>query len=396
MISYGNQRTTRRVESKHDHRADCARGLAGALCMLLVSLWAVPAAGQLLAGLDEPLADDTGAVERSIDGQVVRPVVPIGGGSPDPVTRGAMSGFPDNPSTSPTATTVDPRLSPGMVGLSPWLFRGRYAAPSAAGYPADPFARDPIIADPFAAAYPGHLRLRNTIDFLTLGLLRPPQGSHQNLGQPLVRESWRYRPLSAGWFMGSLNGDVIQPGWLGMKDGFLGGYRLGWDFDHYWGYETRFAFASVELSDSRRAIQEQEAADALVGIDPDSAWGRRFDDRRDADVRLWDVDLLYYPWGDTAWRPYFLIGLGSGRMDTMDRLSRRRIKRVLGMPLAIGLKYRATDWAALRFEFADNILFGSTGGGSTLHNLSLTGGIEMRFGGTRKAYWPYNPGRHYW
>ena len=25
----------------------------------------------------------------------------------------------------------------------------------------------------------------------------------------------------------------------------------------------------------------------------------------------------------------------------------------------------------------------------------VTGGIEVRFGGPRKAYWPWNPGRHY-
>ena len=28
--------------------------------------------------------------------------------------------------------------------------------------------------------------------------------------------------------------------------------------------------------------------------------------------------------------------------------------------------------------------------------LSLTVGVEYRFGGTRKAYWPWNPGKSYW
>ena len=36
---------------------------------------------------------------------------------------------------------------------------------------------------------------------------------------------------------------------------------------------------------------------------------------------MWDLDLLYYPWGDTQWRPYLLIGLGTARVDFIDRLS---------------------------------------------------------------------------
>ena len=31
-----------------------------------------------------------------------------------------------------------------------------------------------------------------------------------------------------------------------------------------------------------------------------------------------------------------------------------------------------------------------------MHSLSLTTGLEFRFGGTRKAYWPWNPGLLYW
>ena len=36
------------------------------------------------------------------------------------------------------------------------------------------------------------------------------------------------------------------------------------------------------------------------------------------------------------------------------------------------------------------------GGVENLHNWSTTAGLEVRLGGTRKAYWPWNPGRHYW
>ncbi len=214
--------------------------------------------------------------------------------------------------------------------------------------------------------------------------------------QPLAGESWRHRPLSAGWYMGAISGSAIRDDWLGQGEGFFGGYRFGWDFDHYWGCEMRFGFASIELTDSQRAKQAQADADALLNLSPSDPFLTRFDHRRDADLRLWDVDLVYYPWGETAWRPYLLFGLGTARIDFTDRLSVREIDTVLGMPLAVGLKYRLRDWLALRCEAADNIVFGSGGDFNTLHNVSFTAGLEVRFGGSRTAYWPYNPGRHYW
>jgi hypothetical protein len=91
-----------------------------------------------------------------------------------------------------------------------------------------------------------------------------------------------------------------------------------------------------------------------------------------------------------------LAGLGSARFHFTDRLSRSYDKAVFAIPLAAGVKYRCNDWLALRFECTDNIAFGGGSGFDTVHNISATGGMEVRFGGSRKAYWPWNPGRHYW
>jgi hypothetical protein len=219
-------------------------------------------------------------------------------------------------------------------------------------------------------------------------------GRHQGVGRPLDRESWRYRPFSAGWMMGMVEGSPLIGDWVGQGAGFFGGYRFGWDFDHYWGCETRFAFGSVELFDSDRAKQAQQTADALLNLSADNPYLSRFDQRRDGELSLWDVSFLYYPWGDAAWRPYWLMGLGTVNVRFMDRLSRHFSTTKLGMPIAWGMKYRANDWLVFRFEVADNMAFG--GGVNTLHNLSVTGGLEVRFGGTRTVYWPYTPGRHYW
>ena len=201
-------------------------------------------------------------------------------------------------------------------------------------------------------------------------------------------ESWLQRPLSAGWFMGVLHGSRLVDDWVGQREGFFAGYRLGRDFNHSWGAEMRFAFGSVGLFDSQAARRQ---AETIHG----EQWNQRYDQRRDCQVFLWDVDLLYYPWGDAVWRPYLSVGLGTAEVRFEDRLARRWNKTLLAMPLAIGLKRRCSDCVAVRLEVADNIAFAG-GGINTLNNISLTGAVEIRFGGSRRAYWPWNPGRHYW
>lgn len=222
-----------------------------------------------------------------------------------------------------------------------------------------------------------------------------PSGWHDLL-LPMTQESWLYRPLSAGWFMGFMQGNELVENWVGQGQGFFGGYRFGWDYDSYWGCEMRFGFASVALYDSDRAKAAQQAADIADGILPTDSYYHRFDTRRDSGIRLWDVEMLWYPFGDTYFRPYFLLGLGSARVDFMDRLSERQIKSVLAMPIAIGFKYHLRDWLAVRVEATDNFIAGAGSGFKNLHNFSLTAGLEVRFGGTRTGYWPYYPGRHYW
>ena len=209
-----------------------------------------------------------------------------------------------------------------------------------------------------------------------------------------MSESWRFRPFSVGWFLGALEGGSLIGDWVGGKHGFFAGYRLGWDYDHYWGCEMRFSFGNVALCDSQRAKDAQQAADDGLGIPDDDPFRDRFQGRRDATVGLWDVNLLYYPWGDAAWRPYVMAGLGTARTEFIDRLSTRYRETVFAMPLALGLKYRSSSCTAVRLELADNIAFGNRF--DVVHYVSLTGGLEIRFGGSRVAYWPWNPGRHYW
>jgi hypothetical protein len=83
------------------------------------------------------------------------------------------------------------------------------------------------------------------------------------------------------------------------------------------------------------------------------------------------------------------------RFDFSDRLGTRWDDTVFGLPFGLGVKYRHSDRMAFRLEVADNVAFPGAAM-ETMHVLSVTGGAEIRFGGSRRAYWPWNPGRHYW
>jgi hypothetical protein len=205
----------------------------------------------------------------------------------------------------------------------------------------------------------------------------PPSGRYRGPGNPLIQESWQHRPWSIGGFMGFAQGNPLIDDWVGATGGFLGGLRLGWDSNYYWGLETRLAAGDLDVYDSERAKAARPFADA----------------DRPASLLIWDVHLLYYPWGDSQWRPYLATGFGLGELRFQDRLSQCYDHTSFDLPLAIGLKYYWTDCWALRLECAHDILVGG-GGVNTLHTFSVSGGIEWRFGGPRRAYWPWNPGRY--
>jgi len=284
-----------------------------------------------------------------------------------------------------------------MLGLLTAAFQAHVASGQVPEEPGDSatilessLADSPLCSEPIEPGWHPGGRVGGRLG----GLFGPPADRHRGVGQPLVGESWRYRPLSAGWFMGMAWGGPLVDDWVSGNQGFFGGYRLGWDYDHYWGLEMRAAFGNVALYDSQRAKDAQRAADDQKGIAPDDPFRNRFEPRRDATAGFWDVSLLYYPWGDATWRPYLMAGLGTASVDFIDRLSTRYHETVFAMPVAIGVKYRHSPWMALRLELADNLAFGDTF--DTAHFVSLTGGVEVRFGGSRVAYWPWHPGRHYW
>ncbi len=199
-------------------------------------------------------------------------------------------------------------------------------------------------------------------------------GRYRDIGHPLDRESWRNRPLSIGLFAGSLAVNDLIKNEIEAGTGFFGGVRFGWDYSHFAGLETRFAGTKVALG--------YPQTPTIVG---------------DADFLLWDASWLWYPWGDTQWRPFFTIGLGLADMKFINGDGFRDHDTVFGMPIGIGVKYRWDARIAFRFDIMDNVAFSAGNGLDDLNNFSFTGGLELHFGGaTRRSYWPWNPSKDLW
>lgn len=182
-----------------------------------------------------------------------------------------------------------------------------------------------------------------------------PLPRHRGIGIPLEGTSWRNRPWYAGWQIGSLIGDDLVRGAVNQHSASVGGYWLGYDFDHYWGAEMQWSFAYPRLDDSRFSIP-----------------------RSSRDV-FWDVSLLRYPWGDARYRPYYKVGLGLTGVHFEDELGQFYNRALITIPWGLGLKYYWRKWIALRFDFTDHWAFGS-GRVSTMHNWRIVAGVEVRFG----------------
>lgn len=192
------------------------------------------------------------------------------------------------------------------------------------------------------------------------------------LGEPLKGTSWLNRPNSVSFFTGVLNGDEMIKDRVGQGSALFGGVRVGWDFDHYWGMELRSGWSSPDVE-----YDPPPPPDRVDGI-----W-------------LLDASFLYYPWGDSAWRPYTLLGMGMARFDFTDEIGLVHDEYLLGIPIGLGMKYQYHPNLVFRAEFLDNIACGSSGL-STMNNLSFTLGMEVRFGGKPRSYYPWQPAKYIW
>lgn len=195
---------------------------------------------------------------------------------------------------------------------------------------------------------------------------------HAHKGQPLIGTSWRNRPFYFGAFLGGILMDDLIAERVEANNSFFIGGRLGWDFDHYWGLEGRYAFSRPQLTDGEGENVNDPARCYFI-----------------------DLSVAYYPWGDSRWRPYVGLGLGFQTYRFHDDTDERIHQSLLSVPLSIGLKYYHSPWVTMRLDACDNIALGD-GQLSGMGNISLMAGVEVRFGGRRTSYFPWHANTSYW
>ncbi len=197
-------------------------------------------------------------------------------------------------------------------------------------------------------------------------------GRNVGKGLPLDKTSWLNRPIHADWFIGPLLGDDLITDRVTQTNVLLGGFRLGFDFDHYWGAEWRFGWAN-----------------------PNADFASPLAEANDVSYVVSDVDLMYYPWGDSKVRPYGLIGFGVTQLDFQDDVGLNLHTTLATLPFGAGIKFQHNPWMAWRLEALNNLAFGDDRV-STMNNISLTAGVEMRFGAKPATYWPWRTSRRVW
>jgi hypothetical protein len=259
------------------------------------------------------------------------------------------------------------RIRGPRFGLQAKRFQTRGGVACAECAEAPSLAAEEVAGEELGVGYFGH-------SFHSWKLFRSSLDSprHLGVGEPLENTSWLNRPYSVGFFLGVFDGDNIIAHRVDQGSALFGGARFGWDFDHYWGLEGRLGWSSPD-----------------VIYDPPLAVPRT------NGVFLGDVGFLYYPLGDAAWRPYALVGMGVAMYDFVDNLDNQVLRYTLGIPVGLGLKYYFHPNLALRAEFLDNISVG-TKPIDEMNNLSFTLGMELRYGGPRRSYYPWHPGKQTW
>ncbi len=193
------------------------------------------------------------------------------------------------------------------------------------------------------------------------------------LGQSPLTEPWTHRPLFMGLYAGGVWGNELIDEEIQMEGGAEGGIRFGMLLAPAWEAEVRIGQAFPDI----------------VHIQGDRL-------RRDADVWLIDGSLVWSLLRSSRCRVFLRTGGGTGLLAFHNVQGVQIDKSVFSLPVGVGIKYRIDDWIAVRMDLADTILFGSGTGLETNHLISFTGGAEIRFGGTRKSYWPWSPRRFYW
>ncbi|MEM1303265.1 MAG: outer membrane beta-barrel protein [Planctomycetota bacterium] len=210
-----------------------------------------------------------------------------------------------------------------------------------------------------AAEHPQLLRLQ---DFFSRST--ETHGRSMGTGEPLRGTSWLNRPYEVSYQFGAFIMPTAPASGAPRDNDFFGSLHLGRDFDHYWGVEFRLGLSTPELN-------------------PSPGTGLRDSDT----LTLADLGVMYYPWGDSRVRPYLRAGLGLTDIEFTSGGTRQQ-ESLFTVPFGFGVKYLSWRSAAWRAELINNFAIQSNGA-DTMGNLTLSFGIEHRFGGPPEGYWAW-------
>jgi hypothetical protein len=175
------------------------------------------------------------------------------------------------------------------------------------------------------------------------------------IGGPLASGGWRTQPFSISGFAGATNGGPIIRGHVDQLPSAYAGANFGWDYDHFWGIEKRLGFGALNLITPQH--QRLDPGLSVTG----------------------EYRVMYYPLGDTRWRPFITLGLGWSDFYFIDDFHHRHINTLFLFPYGVGLKYLWNDRWALRIDLIDELTLSSSQT-STFHYVALTAGLEFRYG----------------
>jgi hypothetical protein len=184
---------------------------------------------------------------------------------------------------------------------------------------------------------------------------------------PQIEEDWYGRPLYGAAYAGVLMGDEVIASQVKLEPGLVTGVAMGQDYDRRWSWEHRVAYANPEIIN----LQGPEL-------------------RRDADLFLGDTSLIYSRYATKRLRPYLSAGMGAAYFDLVDQNGNDVRQFMPTVPVGAGLQYRYDEWLVLHVAARDNFMVGRHVDLEMMHTLTLTGGLEVRFGVTSNVYYPWN------
>ena len=222
----------------------------------------------------------------------------------------------------------------------------------------------------------------------TVSPFSSPTGPDKGVGMPLVSKSWLDHPYYFGGFVGQISGSELVSKMINQKNGGHGGLIFGYNFNDYWGLESRLHFSAIDIRDTEYAKDVVEGMlDPGAGVVP--LWTTRTNE-----LTVLDAAVHYYPLGNAKWRPYFRYGLGFGRQKFVNSFGYQNTSDIVTMPLGIGLRYWWNERLAIQADLTDNMIFAS-GIAKTQNNVACTIGLTYAFGTGRRVspthYWPFTP-----